>query len=238
MRKLPALTLNPVSAVVDAARRYRSRAGITSRDAWDYSRVVVTPEGVTTVSKAYMSLPAVGNSAREAWGALAEETARQFDFMTAPASKGGLGLTVTLEDTDPYPGSDCSRAFLADIADGRIRVLRQTENFLMHGDAPSMLRAVHDVFGHGGTGRGVDRHGEEAAYRKHAGLYSPLARRALATEQRGRNLAMIAHGEYQSDRFAILPLSARDFSAVAPTTREAFTAAFKHAAKLHNAQKI
>jgi hypothetical protein len=73
-------------------------------------------------------------------------------------------------------------------------------------DENDMFRAVHDVFGHAGTGRGFDRHGEEAAYQSHASMYSPLARMALATETRGQNAALITGGgQFAEQKVALLP---------------------------------
>jgi hypothetical protein len=112
-------------------------------------------------------------------------------------------------------------------------------HFFFSDDVNDQFRAVHDVFGHAGTGRGVDRHGEEAAYRKHSGMFSPLARKALATETRGQNHAMIAAGgEFQDQKVAVLPKWARDFEAVRPATLAEYRATLKQAAKFHAAQGL
>jgi hypothetical protein len=50
-----------------------------------------------------------------------------------------------------------------------------------------IFRFVHDAMGHGRGGVGFRAMGEENAYQSHAGMYSPLARRALASETRGQN---------------------------------------------------
>jgi hypothetical protein len=240
---IPALSVSPVAAVVEGARTFNARHGLSTRDHWDYSRVVVTPDAVERIGAAYMALPFIDNAAPKAWRAMAEETARQFEFMTAPAAHGGLGITVTVEDTDPY---DCTkrgtREFFDDVANGRMRVLSTAvtgSHFIFSDDVNNMFRAVHDVFGHAGTGRGVDRHGEEAAYRKHSLMFSPLARKALATETRGQNHAMIAAGgEFQEQKVAVLPKWARDFEAVRPTSLADYRKAVKQAAKFHTAQGL
>jgi len=62
--------------------------------------------------------------------------------------------------------------------------------FMLDGEpmlANDVFRAVHDVFGHGPAGAGFRASGEEMAYQTHAGMYSPEARRALASETRGQN---------------------------------------------------
>jgi hypothetical protein len=62
-----------------------------------------------------------------------------------------------------------------------------------------MFRAVHDAFGHAASGRGFDPHGEEAAWLKHGAMYTPAARRVLATEIRGQTCAMVFH--HRGERF-------------------------------------
>jgi hypothetical protein len=241
---IPALNVSPVASVVEGARRFNARHGLSTRDHWDYSRVVVAPAAVAKVAEAYDALPFIDNAAPAAWRAMGEETARQFEFMTAPVSRGGLGIAVSVEESDPYdtsaPGG--TRAFFDDVAAGRMRVLSTAvtgSHFFFSDDTNDMFRAVHDVFGHAGTGRGVDRHGEEAAYRKHSGMFSPLARKALATETRGQNHAMIAAGgEFQAQKVAVLPKWARDFEAVRPATLAEYRATLKQAAKFHAAQGL
>jgi hypothetical protein len=95
------------------------------------------------------------------------------------------------------------------------------------------------VFGHCGTGRGVDRHGEEAAFRKHSLMFSPLARKALATETRAQNHAMIAAGGvFQTQKVAVMPHWARQFEAVRPASLAEYRATFKQAQKMHAAQGL
>jgi len=50
-----------------------------------------------------------------------------------------------------------------------------------------IFRAIHDVYGHAKEGLGFRADGEDNAYRQHAAMFSPLARRALTTETRGQN---------------------------------------------------
>lgn len=240
---IPALPVAPIASVVEGARRFAARNGLTTRDHWDYSRVVVSPEAVEKIGAAYMALPFMDNGAPAAWKAMAEETARQFEFMTAPVKNGGMGITVSVEDADPYDVSKGgTRTFFEDVANGRMRVMGTATtggHFMFGNEVNDMFRAVHDVFGHCGTGRGVDRHGEEAAYRKHSLMFSPLARKALATETRGQNHAMIrAGGEFQDQKIAVLPQWARDFRTVAPTTLADYRKALKQAAAFHAGQGL
>lgn len=53
--------------------------------------------------------------------------------------------------------------------------------------ANDVFRAVHDYFGHVKEGVGFRADGEENAWRAHAAMYSPLARRAMTSETRGQN---------------------------------------------------
>ncbi len=53
--------------------------------------------------------------------------------------------------------------------------------------ANDVFRAVHDYFGHVKDGVGFRADGEENAWRSHASMYTPLARRAMTTETRGQN---------------------------------------------------
>lgn len=72
------------------------------------------------------------------------------------------------------------------LADSGVEVLdsngepyRQTYN--------DLFRGVHDILGHGAEGFQFGPRGEENAYRSHAVMFSPLARRAMATETRAQN---------------------------------------------------
>ena len=53
--------------------------------------------------------------------------------------------------------------------------------------ANDVFRIVHDYYGHIKDGFGFRADGEENAYQSHAAMYSPLARKAAATETRGQN---------------------------------------------------
>lgn len=58
-----------------------------------------------------------------------------------------------------------------------------------------IFRIVHDFFGHAKEGLGFRAAGEDNAWRGHATMFSPLARRALATELRGQN-SWVNYGPY------------------------------------------
>jgi hypothetical protein len=53
--------------------------------------------------------------------------------------------------------------------------------------ANDLFRVVHDYFGHAKDGNKFGATGEERAYLEHSKMYSPEARKALASETRGQN---------------------------------------------------
>lgn len=165
------------------------------------------------IADAYTALPEWDDDARPAYDALISELDDQYRLLTGPESEGGLGYTVEVVDDDPYPDVE---ALMDDMRrNKRIKVLSTKSTPPGHAyltdDENDMFRAVHDAFGHAGTGRGFDRHGEEAAYQAHGNMFSPLARRALATETRGQNAVLIKTtdqtgvGDFPPQKFALLP---------------------------------
>ena len=203
---------SPVPEVAAGASRYRKMNGFLAPEQ-DYRQSVVPPSQTQAMGRAYAQLPDYDAQALPAYRQMAEETGRQFDHMTKPRSKGGMGIDVSVHDTDPYGADDWSKVMPElrnDIVNnGHIGVLstRSTGGHeVFSNDQNDMFRAVHDVFGHLGSGRGVDRHGEEAAYQKHAAMFSPQARGALATETRGQNSALHANnGVFQDQKIAVMP---------------------------------
>jgi hypothetical protein len=106
----------------------------------------------------------------------------------------------------------------ADLADNPL--LAQTE-FIISGEralANDIFRAVHDIFGHIKEGNGFRWTGEENAWRSHASMYTPLARKAMTSETRGQNswinfgpsgdanrLASSADTVYAEQKIGLLP---------------------------------
>jgi hypothetical protein len=192
-----------------------------------YGNSVIAPSATRAIADAYDALPDFDHRAVPAFKAMAEETGRQYDFMTKPRSKGGMGIDVEVTKEDPYGKHsvwDIVNEVRHDVNEnGRIKVLSTAStggHAIFTNDQNDMFRAVHDVFGHLGSGRGVDRHGEEAAYQKHSQMFSPLARQAMATETRGQNSALHKHGDFQDQKIAILPahMQSLQFSRRAPVS--------------------
>lgn len=233
----------PVLIVRHGARTYQQAVGLHTVETHP-NRTVIDSSVIPHVADAYHALPDADRTALPAFRALAEETKWQFDHLTRPINKGGMGFEVHVSRTDPYdvsmPGA--MKKFFTDVAQRRMTVLATAitgTHPLFPDDVNDQFRAVHDVFGHAGTGRGVDRHGEEAAYRKHSTMYTPLARSALASETRGQNHAMIhAGGYFQAQKIGILPERIRAFSYVAPRSRDALHTSLLQARQFQREQGL
>ena len=116
-----------------------------------------------------------------AYRAFADETRRQYEFLRSK------GITFEFVDTDPYK---TSAEMMRDVADNnRLKVLKTEAGMhpLLTEEENDMFRAVHDFFGHAKEGHQFGQLGEENAYRVHSAMYSPEARRVMATETRGQN---------------------------------------------------
>lgn len=117
---------------------------------------------------------------REAYQAFTQETAAQGQAIRQ------AGITPEFVTQDPYRNS---AEMMADVRRGRIKILSTPEGGhpLLTPQQNDEFRFVHDVMGHAREGHQFGPLGEERAYRTHAPMYSPLARRAMATETRGQN---------------------------------------------------
>jgi hypothetical protein len=166
----------------------------------DYAAIRSDPRIGKRIAAAYLAAPIVSKEALPAYRAMREETLRQLDDLMKH-----IHVEVTSED--PYTSAD---QLFAELREGRMRVWStaagSNSHPLLSDDDNDAFRAVHDAFGHGGTGQGFDRHGEEATWVKHSQMYSPLARRAMTTETRGQTCTFVyANGErYFSPQKAVL----------------------------------
>jgi hypothetical protein len=187
-----------------------------NRDAEAIRRSVVNVPQARAISRAYQEAPTYQPEAEQNWRKLAEETKHQFDFLTGSERRGGLGVDVEVHPNDPYvkfSGSPDPHGMMVDLNQNRrIKVLSTATTgshpFLTN-DENDMFRAIHDVFGHAATGRPFDVHGEEAAYRSHASMFSPEAKIAMAAETRGQNsvnnFGGLPKGDYAEQKVAIIP---------------------------------
>ena len=203
---------SPVPDISAAARRYtRTMTGLHVPQHEAYGNVVMPHSRSEEIASAYDRMPSYDRRAVPAYRAMREEVGRQFDFLTKPQSRGGMGVDVEATHEDPYGRNsvhDIVREVRNDVSQGKMKVLSTAATGghpFFSNDENDMFRAVHDVFGHLGSGRGIDKHGEDAAYLKHSRMFSPAARPAMATETRGQNAALHRHGEFQEQKVGLLP---------------------------------
>lgn len=149
-----------------------------------------------------------------AYRALVDETREQLRVM-----EEDLGIRIEYVDTDPYNviGKDglpvpSSKLMMEDVVNNkRLQVRDSSDDFAANPhpiftvDENNMFRAVHDFFGHAGSGRGFDAAGEEAAWLSHSQMFTPLARRAMTTETRGQNSYYNKFGEFAPQKAFLFP---------------------------------
>lgn len=233
-----------VAAAAEGASRYAAEMGQARPR--HYGNVLVNIPQAREIASDYQAAPSYSKLALPSYHALAEETKRQFDFMTRPKHQGGLGVQFEVTKSDPYekPSADGTRmipdpaGMMRDVRENnRIKVLSTAttgSHPLLTNDENDMFRGVHDYFGHAATGRAFDAHGEEAAYRSHASMFSPLARGAMTTETRGQNsvnnFGGLGRGVYAEQKIAVLP---RAHLITPITRREDFETAVAQAKRAH-----
>lgn len=174
---------------------------------FDYHDVMADPERGKRIRAAYADLPSEADGADLAFDAMAAEVDDQYRMLTED-----LGVDVQVVDSDPYADVD---ELMADLRENKTLKVLSTASTGSHpyfsDETNDRFRAVHDAFGHAGTGRGFDRHGEEAAWVAHSRMFSPLAARAMTTETRGQNSAMVwGGGGFPEQKVALLPDWAMD----------------------------
>jgi hypothetical protein len=122
----------------------------------------------------------------KAYGALAQETKKQFDSLPVNMSfhRNGEGNYAS------------SQEMLKDVHGNRHLYVYQggdKHEFLNEVDPKTklntneMFRAVHDFYGHAVHGNQFGPKGEEEAWAAHGGMFSPLAHAAMTAETRGQN---------------------------------------------------
>jgi hypothetical protein len=195
---LKGINHTPVEVASKGADAYAALMNQPRRSRFD--NVVVNPVQKNMVAEDFMKSPDYDKEAEPNFNKMVEETKRQYDYMTKPTSKGGLGISMEVTKEDPYtkPSADGMRripdpeGMMRDVRENsRIKVFSTAttgEHPFFTNDENDMFRGVHDFFGHAATGRGFDESGEDAAYLSHASMFSPTARLAMATETRGQNM--------------------------------------------------
>lgn len=196
---------DPVKFLSEGKAGYIKLAGMAPPAAKDWSKVMSDPHFGGQVADHYSQLPMYDKNAEPAYNQLAKEVDAQYAYLTQT-----MGVKVDVMDHDPYTTVQQLRddleqnhhlGVLATEVTGSHPYLSDTQN--------DHFRAVHDAFGHAAIGRGFDRNGEEAAFQSHAQMFSSEATRALASETRGQNNAMIygkyPEGTFPPQKFALLP---------------------------------
>lgn len=201
------MTAEPVRSLAEALKD----SGI------DFTKVKAVPaEKRVEIAQAYNGLPERSPEAKEAYDALQAEIEEHFKMLT-----DDFGVKVEFVDNDPYADGV---EMMDDIENNGVLKVLKTESTGSHpywsDEVNDMFRAVHDAFGHAATGRGFDRHGEEAAYQAHRSMVkNVLAQLALATETRGQNAALIEGGEFPVQKAALLDEMLAKQAALPPMPR-------------------
>lgn len=201
----------PVHALTEAARGYARGVGQDFDESAVFASVYSPRQRANGMAAAHAwtqgSQEAPTPETLGSYDAMIAQTQRQFDWLTAPRSKGGGGIDVNVTAHDPYASPDDLRHDVAE--NGRMNVFATATTGghpLLTDDQNDMFRAVHDAYGHLALGRDFSRHGEEAAFRAHRSMYTPEAHAALASETRGQNSRMVfAHDMGQSPGFDNVP---------------------------------
>ena len=213
---LPKEAVGPLASAQDAAAAYMKGTGRAYAPPEQY--VSVDPERSKAIAAAYDAMPHAPDdpAVKRAYDAMIRETMQQWEAIKK------TGLKVDFIDPakgDPYTKpSDALR----DLRDNNHLWVFPTEGGFggsasSHVDisgnpllapageingrpvvANDIFRIVHDYFGHAKGGVGFRANGEENAWRAHAAMYSPEARRAMTTETRGQNswVNFGPHGEF------------------------------------------
>lgn len=184
------------------AHAYSNSIGLSRPTDIDYSKVKVDTPTAKSIARAYDALPKRDPEASPAFAQMAKEIEQQYAYLTGP-----MGIKVDVTREDPYA---TVQEMQHDVTQNHHISVLSTALTGHHpyftDEQNDHFRAVHDTFGHAATGRGFDRHGEEAAWLSHSLMFSPLARRAMTTETRGQNsvLTQERHG-FPEQKVALLP---------------------------------
>ena len=199
------------------AEPVRSLAAALPETGIDFAKVKAVPATERAeIANAYNGLPDRSPESKAAYDALQVEIEEHFKMLTED-----MGVKVELVDEDPYANAI---EMMDDIENNGVLKVLKTEATGSHpywsDEVNDKFRAVHDAFGHAATGRGFDRHGEEAAYQAHRAMVkNVLAKLALATETRGQNSALIEFGEFPTQKAALLDDALTKQAALPPMPR-------------------
>jgi len=204
-RDIAGYQIQPNVAAADVARKYMARVGQGAAYQPINKYMPIDPKRGTEIAKLFDEMEHAPNEpqVKAAYNALAEETLEQYDELL---KTGFLPEFIPPDKGDPYGNP---RNAIDDINQNNHMWVFPTddgfggEDDLFAGNplladsgytisgkpatVNDIFRVVHDYFGHAKEGLGFRAGGEDNAFRSHAAMYSPIARRALATETRGQN---------------------------------------------------
>ena len=196
----------PVSEIESAAVSYMKQRGMDTTAFEKYPPF--SEERAQLIAAAYdmMKHTPKNKSVKAAYEAMIQETLDQYKAL----KDNGIDFKFLTEGMpDPYSKSPAMGyqdlvengrlwVFPTDFGFGTSTKFDAGTNPLLKsvgriGDKPNAVandafRAVHDAFGHFGSGNPFFRHkGEERAFLEHSRMYSPEARGAMTSETRGQN---------------------------------------------------
>ena len=194
--------IQPVRHVIEGARSFAASKGLDDPHAGiDYHKVMTNRGLLSDLAKHYDRLPNDDRSAHKHFDAMHAEVDQQFHHMTHT-----MGIKMHVTDHDPYKDVHELRHDVEHNHQIKVLGTHATGGHpYFSNETNDRFRAVHDLFGHLGTGRDFDRHGEEAAFQAHARMFSEHARPALTSETRGQNGSLIVNGSFGPQKIAVLP---------------------------------
>jgi hypothetical protein len=194
--------VDPVHHVIQGARAYAQAKGLADpHHGIDYQGIRTHRDLIRDLAHHYDHLPLNDPAAHKHFAAMGSEVNSQYHFLT-----NRMGLNVQVMDHDPYKNVHELRNDVVNNNQIKILGAHVTGGHpFFSNEENNHFRAVHDVFGHLATGRGFDRHGEEAAFQAHARMFTHHALPALASETRGQNSSLIVNGHFGPQRVGILP---------------------------------
>lgn len=208
---------DPSDHVVAGARSYCTSKGMADPHDIDYAKVKTTADNTRSIGRAFHSLPEHDPDAVPHFESMRKEIHEQFHHMTHV-----MGIKAHFVDEDPY---STSKEMMKDVHENRtIKVLKTSKTGghpFFSDEENDKFRAVHDVFGHAATGRGFDKHGEEAAYTAHSKMFSAHAQPAMETETRGQNHFYNLNGRFAKQKVAILGKATGTYNAAVEHGRTA-----------------
>lgn len=199
------VSFGPLEIAREAAEAYMERAGMPYNPPATYAKV--DPERGSRIAQVYNEAVHSPNDpeVKAAYAQMIKETLAQYQLI----KETGLTIEPITEDmVNPYKLTP-RLAILDVIENNHLWFFPTNQGFGSNPDvdmsdnlmlqvtgetlngrpllANDIFRIVHDYFGHIKEGVGFRADGEENAWRSHAAMYSPQARRAITSETRGQN---------------------------------------------------